>query len=352
MTHLSVLTRPSQLKALFNDSDKHQKALNNDSGYFMSQILGKCVGLINPPSWNKVRAVTEVPFRHDAVVFQTAVVQRHVEAHFARLHQASELSRGLIHPAKDLKMLPFWVVCEMFYGTLPEDYLTRIGDLASPREQLMKHVMRGGLTRFAFSQWLPTQANRALRDFKAKWKQLNREILRFCQQYNQSSPIITMWKNVYNGDIAEDQLLQTLDEALFANLDVTTGGLSWNLVYLAAYKEVQEKLRAEVEGFSLSENIAGYLKRQTSLLQCCVMESSRLKPLAAFSVPQSAPTDRVVDGYVIPAMSNIVVDSYSLNINNEYWGPDNHTYRPERFMNRNNTELRYLFWRFGFGPRQ
>lgn len=318
----------------------------------MSQLLGKCVGLINPPVWNKVRAVTEIPFRHDAVVLRTADVQRHVEAHFARLHERSDLSRGLIHPAKDLKMLPFWVVCEMFYGPLPQGYLTRIVDLASPREQLMKYVIRGGLSRFAFSRWLPTEANRALHDFRVKWKQLNRDIVHFCQQHNRSSPIIAMWRSVCNGEIAEDQWLQTLDEALFANLDVTTGGLSWNLVYLAAYSKVQEKLRAEVEKAVSAGSMAEYLNRQTSLLQCCVMESSRLKPLAAFSVPQSTPTNRVVDGYVIPAMTNIVVDAYSLNINNEYWGPDNHTFRPERFMMRNHTELRYLFWRFGFGPRQ
>ena len=318
----------------------------------MSQLLGKCVGLINPPSWNRVRAVTEPPFRHDAAVLRTADVQRHVETHFAHLHKASDLSRGLIHPAQDLKMLPFWIVCEMFYGPLPQEYLTRIGSLASPREQLMKYVIRGGLSRFSFSRWLPTEANRALHDFKVKWRQLNRDIVQFCQQHNQNSPIIAMWKSVSNGEIDEDQWLQTLDEALFANLDVTTGGLSWNLVYLAAYREVQENLRAEVEDSISTGSMTEYLHRQTSLLQCCIMESSRLKPLAAFSVPQSAPTDRVVDGYVIPANTNIVVDSYSLNINNEYWGPDNHTFRPERFVKKNNTELRYLFWRFGFGPRQ
>lgn len=318
----------------------------------MSQLLGKCVGLINPPSWNKVRAVTEVPFRHDAAVLHTEAVQRHVETHFSRLNERSDLSRGLIHPAQDLKMLPFWVVCEMFYGRLPEEYLARIGALAPPREQLMKYVIRGGLSRFSFSQWLPTEANRALKGFRGEWRQLNRDIIHFCQQHNHDSPILAMWRCVSSGEIDEDQWLQTLDEALFANLDVTTGGLSWNLVYLAAYPKAQERLRAEVQEAISSGKMSEYLNRQTSLLQCCILESSRLKPLAAFSVPQSAPTNRVVDGYVVPANTNIVVDTYSLNINNEYWAPDNHTYRPERFMNGNRTELRYLFWRFGFGPRQ
>ena len=204
-------------------------------------------------------------------------------------------------------MLPFWVVCEMFYGPLPKEYLARIGDLTAPREQLMKYVVRGGLSRFVWSQWLPTAENRALHDFRVKWRQLNRDIVDFCQQNNPSSPILEMWRSVRNSDISEDQWLQTLDEALFANLDVTTGGLSWNLVYLAAYPEVQDKLRAEVEAAASSDNLAEYLQRQTTLLQSCILESSRLKPLAAFSVPQSAPTDRIVEGFVVPANMGKIV---------------------------------------------
>ena len=34
------------------------------------------------------------------------------------------------------------------------------------------------------------------------------------------------------------------------------------------------------------------------------------------------------------------------------WAPDNTVYRPERFLGKRGSELRYKFWRFGFGPRQ
>ncbi|KAJ5433656.1 uncharacterized protein N7458_012812 [Penicillium daleae] len=94
-----------------------------------------------------------------------------------------------------------------------------------------------------------------------------------------------------------------------------------------------------------------YLQSASTYLQACILESSRLKPLAAFSVPQSAPTDRVVSGYKMPANTNFVVNAYALNMRSDHWGPDNDTYRPERFLARDKVKLRYLFWRFGFGPR-
>jgi cytochrome P450 len=70
------------------------------------------------------------------------------------------------------------------------------------------------------------------------------------------------------------------------------------------------------------------------------------------TIPQSAPTDRIVNGFRIPAGTNYVVDSWGLNVRKKFWAPDNTVYRPERFLGRSATELRYHFWRFGFGPRQ
>jgi cytochrome P450 len=69
-------------------------------------------------------------------------------------------------------------------------------------------------------------------------------------------------------------------------------------------------------------------------------------------VPQSALTERVVDGFRIPAKTNFVINSDALNIQNSYWGDERNIYRPERFLELKSTELRDNYWRFGFGPRQ
>ena len=85
----------------------------------------------------------------------------------------------------------------------------------------------------------------------------------------------------------------------------------------------------------------------------CIQESARLKPMAAFTLAQAAPTERVIDGFAIPAGTNFVVDTNAVNVLDPFWGEDSYVYRPQRFLEALRTaSLRYRFWRFGFGPRQ
>ncbi|KAL6808125.1 cytochrome P450 [Trichoderma camerunense] len=347
-----VLTQPEQLQIVFHDSDKHKKAINNDSGYFMGQLLGQCVGLISPPQWQGVRTITEVPFRHQTSIANTGVIEEFVCDYFSKLEIEGNLSRGMLHPTHDLKMLPFWVVCYFLYGRLPVHMTEALKDLVECREELMRDVIKGGISRFSFSRLLPTAANRRLREFKDRWLLFNRTAEEYARTHGTNCPIISMFDAVRLGTISEDQLLQTLDETLFANLDVTTGGLAWNPVFLAAYPTCQQRLRQEMQDVLDQAAMQKYLQNPSTYLQACILESSRLRPLAAFSVPQSAPTPRVLDGYIIPASTNFIVDAYALNVRNSYWAPDNETFRPDRFLGRKNMELRYQFWRFGFGPRQ
>lgn len=318
----------------------------------MNRLLGKCVGLISGDEWRSVRALTEVPFGHRATVNRVADIERHVVDHFGHLHSHGRLKDQILHPAEDMKMLPFWVVCEIFYGRLPPPLLQELRHLAPLRERIFQYVIRGGLTRFAWARWLPTTANAELRTFQRRWKAFNDAAYAHAKARDPLTPIVQLYNAKRSGQMTEDQLLQTLDESLYANLDVTTGGLSWNLVFLAAHPDVQDRLRSEAQAALDEGRLHAYAQSESTYLAACVLESSRLKPLAAFSVPQAAPTAREVDGYVIPAGTNFIVDAYALNIRSDTWAPDKTAYRPDRFLTRRGTELRYRFWRFGFGPRQ
>ncbi|MCJ1248061.1 hypothetical protein MMC30_005276 [Trapelia coarctata] len=348
-----VLTRPEHLKEVFGDSDQHSKAANNNSGYLMSQLLGQCVGLLSGTNWRALRQVSETPFLHQNMPAYIPNIRRHVRNHFENLEKHGNLRSSLIHPAEDLKMLPFWIVAEVFYGQLPPNLIQHLRSLITLREDLFKLVIRGGLCRFSWTRFLPIQSTKNLAKFKKEWKAFNLCAYKHAKQSSSSASIVAMFEAVHRGVITQEQLYQTVDEALFANLDVTTGGISWNPVFLAADLSSQERLRKEILSTPPTD-FRKYVLNSSTYLAACISESSRLKPLAAFSVPQSAPTDRLVGGYVVPAGTNFIVDAYALNVRNEYWGSDAAEYRPHRFLETHNskTKLRYHFWRFGFGPRQ
>ncbi|KAF4636129.1 hypothetical protein G7Y89_g1953 [Cudoniella acicularis] len=357
MTSEIVLTTPEHIKSVFRDSDKHFKAVDNNSGFFMHEILGQCVGLISGAKWKAVKTAVEIPFIHQNIRNHVSSVQRHTKEYFKVLEGKGNLSKRKLDPVADIKMLPFWIIVDIIYGGLSPGMEAQLCKLAPQREELFKFVIHGGLTRFWFSRLLPLKANKELKAFKHDWKAFNDSAYRHALELGIKTPFVSMHHAIERGEISEDQLLQTLDEMIFANLDVTMGGISWNLVFLAANPHIQDQLRDEIgEQRSLAaidvEKFNNYLVSSSSLLAACVLESARLKPLAAFSVPQAAPTDRIIDGYRIPALTNFLVDTCALNITNPFWGPDSTIYRPGRFLERKGPELRYNYWRFGFGPRQ
>ncbi|KAL2869635.1 cytochrome P450 monooxygenase gliC [Aspergillus lucknowensis] len=347
-----VLQTPEHIKLVFRDSDRHSKAVNNDSGYLMGEVLGQCLGLISGRDWRSLRGVCEAVFTHSKAIDYLDLIHSRVGDY---LQQCSSLRHGTLDPVEDFKFLPFLIIGDILYGDMTREMEDELCSMAPLRERLFQFVIKGGLARYRWSQYLPTEANRALRDFRSWWVAFNQAAYRRARELAATAtPVYQLFNAVDDGLITAENAYQTLDEMLFANLDVTLGGLSWNPVFLAANPDVQEELYENITTAQEAEGLVmpRYLQDSSTYLAACIRESSRLKPLAAFSVPQAAPTTHVLDGYSIPAGTNYVVDAYALNIEHEFWGPDRHEYRPGRFLGLKGADLRYHMWRFGFGPRQ
>lgn len=317
----------------------------------MSQVLGQCLGLISGASWRALRKESGSAFLHSQANDALPLILDHVQVFVETEIRSKALLRGALDPVEDFKFLPFFIVAEILYGKLTDDMKRALLHMASLREELFKHIIQGGIPRFAVSKHLPIASNRLLSGFQRKWQEFNEKALqRAIENKWASLPVFQLFNTAKHEDFNRENVLQTMDEMLFANLDVTMGALSWNLVFLAHKEDTQKKLYAEIEEHT--NDLLSYLRSSETHLASCILESARLKPLAAFSVPQSAPTDRHIDDYLVPAKTNFVIDAYSLNIRNSFWGQDSMIYRPERWEEVSQTETRYNYWRFGFGPRQ
>jgi cytochrome P450 len=356
LTKCRVVTHADHIRAIFKDSDNHTKAVNNDAGWLMGELLGQCLGLISGTPWRDLYAITSIPFTHKKATSYIPQITEAVKEHFAVLEKDGNLKHARMHPVDDLRLIPFWIVADIIYGKLSDKHQEQLRNIIPIREDLFKRVIQGGLARSSWSQYLPTETNKELQRFKRQWADFNLGVYLASKGSKEEVPIVDMYKAVESGRITSDELLQTLDEMLFANLDVTMGGLSWNLLFLASDAKVQHAIREEwklrAETRDGPHAWQEYMASSSTLLNASILESARLKPLAAFSVPQSAPSDRLVGGYRIPAGTNIIVDTHALNIRNPYWGDDGSLFRPERFLERKPLEMRYQYWRFGFGPRQ
>ncbi|CAG8976232.1 hypothetical protein HYALB_00011997 [Hymenoscyphus albidus] len=375
-----VISRPEDIKIVFWDSSRHKKAVANDSGFLMLQLLGDCLGLISKQEWSGLQKVVEPSFRastsNSYLPFNRQSTKQFLETLLPQGHDKP--SQYALNPLEDLKMLPFRIVTNIIYRKLDKE-ISRLESLIPLRESLWNHMIAGGVIRYRWSRYLPLETNKKLRAWKEQWESFNnhaaskaRYLYEKSNGETQKPTILDLYSAIEKRQISFPQALQTIDEMLFANLDVTMGGISWNLVFLAENGAAQDKLKAEIDSLqnvhrgtfrSVPEDWIpdAYNISSKTFLHACILESARLRPLAAFSVPQSAPTSRIVVrgegscGYLIPPNTNFVIDSHALNIHNHYWGSsreERETYCPERFLQQKGTELRYNYWRFGFGPRQ
>lgn len=320
----------------------------------MHQLLGICLGLVSGAAWRSLRKATEAPFTRTATSTYVQLVLGHAKQHVASLCKTNP-DRWQLRPYADLRIYPFLTLADVLYGELTPNLRARLLDIIPGRDLVFTHIIYGGMTRYSWARFFPIKANRQMQTFKAAWGRWNddahNEALKSLDK-GDSAPILHMYESVANGTTSREALLQTLDEMLFANLDVTIGALAWAFVFIAAYPQVQTRLLSELR--AEPEQPDAYLMSQSNYLHHILLEAGRLRPVAAFSVAQACPTERQLGSFKLPAGSKFVVDAHALNVRDPLWAPDNTTFRPERWecvSVQRAKDVRYCYWRFGFGPR-
>jgi cytochrome P450 len=360
LTAWRVLTRQEHMPIVFKDSHLHAKSVNFDAGWLFGELVGKAVGLLSGQDWNRVRDVFAPSFHRTKVDEFLPVMQRRVKQCLDELHTSPKVHADgtlTISPADDLRLLSFWVLCDILYGDMTPGMEANMLEIVSERERVWANVTAGGLSRLSIGRYLPTSSKRTLKLFRAHWYQFNRQACsRARRELNGIPPVCAYYDAVEREELTEREMLDTMDEILFANLDVTIGSLSWVLIFMATHPKIQDQLREEIGNNSSQESPTlwdQYISGSSTLLMACLLESARLRPIASFSGAQSPPTDREVGSYVIPGGMNVTVDIHGLNTDDPSWGDDRDQFNPRRFLDAKSHSLfRYRLWRFGFGPRQ
>ncbi|KAL7942002.1 cytochrome P450 [Trichoderma barbatum] len=344
-----VITKPEHVQAFYKDSHTHIKASDNNSGWLFGELLGSCVGVVSQKRWMRVRTPFEHHFTRPASLQRSSLFLDEARKFLQSMNKNKKSI--IINVTDDLKYCPFFMVASIFFGplsTAQRDEMYMIGPL---REALFRDAFSGGINRYAFARYLPGSAMPKLREFQRLWEDFVKRSFNETD-LSSGSAIVSLWEAVKRGEISKEELLQTLDESLFANLDVTAHALSWNILRVAHHTSIQNEVRQEIEAnYKFEEAYDEYLRRENTLLAACILESSRLHPILPFSNPEAAPINKTISNYRIARNTDVIVDSYAINVDNDYW--ENSTeFNPRRHFGKRDQSRRYNMWRFGFGPRQ
>jgi cytochrome P450 len=195
--------------------------------------------------------------------------------------------------------------------------------------------------------------------FRAAKRELERIVLDIVQKRRERGEtgggdvlarLLTDLEEETDGEVRRRRLHDELVTILLAGHETTASTLAWTWYELSRNPEVAERMRAEAREV-LGDGLPTYedLHRLTYTTMV-IQETMRLHP-AVWILPRVSIEAEEVDGYSIPAGSNVLICPYTLHRHPGFWTePDR--FDPERFQqDKAAARHRYAYIPFGGGPR-
>ncbi len=207
----------------------------------------------------------------------------------------------------------------------------------------------------ALPAWMPAPGRRRFQQVIAQMDRIVYRIIAVGQQ--KSSPenhLLAMLLDAVDEETGEgmtdQQLRDEVTTLLIAGYETTSTMLSWAFDFLVRYPEVMQKLQGEVDAVLAGRRPTFADLPKLAYMRMVLYETLRLRP-SAWQVPRLTIADDEIDGYRIPAGTNIMALIYMCHRHPDEW-PDPEQFDPERFSVERSEGRHNLAWMpFGAGQR-
>ncbi|XP_066283978.1 cytochrome P450 2U1-like [Branchiostoma lanceolatum] len=152
--------------------------------------------------------------------------------------------------------------------------------------------------------------------------------------------------------LKEENTLHIVGDFLAAGTETSATTLSWALLYLALNPAWQRKVQEELDTVVGSDEIPPYSRREElPYTEATILESQRIRTTVPLSVPHCTSSPTSLQGYDIPAHTQVWVNLWSVHMDPAYWShPD--TFDPSRFLDDNGrVKVPEAFMPFSTGRR-
>ncbi|XP_069722814.1 cytochrome P450 1A5-like [Phaenicophaeus curvirostris] len=156
--------------------------------------------------------------------------------------------------------------------------------------------------------------------------------------------------------IPKEKIVNLVNDLFGAGFDTVTTGLSWSLLYLVTYPDIQKKIQEELDQTIGQERKPRLSDRgMLPYTEAFILEMFRHASFVPFTLPHSTTRDTVLNGYYIPKDRCVFVNQWQVNHDEKLW-KDPMTFNPERFLNAERTEVNKVDGEkviiFGLGKRR
>ncbi|KAJ5750795.1 cytochrome P450 monooxygenase GliC2 [Penicillium manginii] len=298
-----VITTPEDVAKFYQDANSHNKTFHRRSGWVTNSVLGEAVGFVSGDRWRVFQKIL------DPLVSNSVAVK-----HIPRINQAGSefvasipnvrIDKGgandplIISAARTFMPFPLLETSRVFFGEMEDTEKAELLEIGGIYSKALLLLFENGPFRRWLGYWMHTPTEyKATKEFLNRWDSFNDKIAQARQNRN-DLPITQLWKHVHQGTITQKELIQTITEMTYTNLDVTSHVITTTCLFLADNRATQDALLAEID---LHRNdIEKYLGRKDTLLHYAFLEAMRLQPVLPFTLPEASITDKELGGYHIP----------------------------------------------------
>ncbi|KAK3716215.1 hypothetical protein LTR37_006660 [Vermiconidia calcicola] len=157
-------------------------------------------------------------------------------------------------------------------------------------------------------------------------------------------------------EMDENAVTSMATSNIFAGSDTTAISTRAIIYYLLKNPEAKNKLINEIEVLKRQGKLSDPVKLSEaddmSYLQAVMYEALRLHPAVGMSLPRVVPEGGCdIAGKYIPPGSVVGANPWVIHRNNEVFGEDVDSFRPERWLKEDNGDMHRFFFAFGSGAR-
>lgn len=159
-----------------------------------------------------------------------------------------------------------------------------------------------------------------------------------------------------NTQVSDEKIVGIVNDLFGAGFDTVSTFLSWAVMYLVAYPEIQEKLHQEIkENVAMDRSPRLADRSNLPFLGAFIMELFRHSSFVPFTIPHCTTKDTSLNGFFIPKDTCVFVNQWQVNHDPTVW-KDPFTFRIERFLNADGMGINKLeaekVMTFGLGKRR
>ncbi|CAG03127.1 unnamed protein product, partial [Tetraodon nigroviridis] len=159
-----------------------------------------------------------------------------------------------------------------------------------------------------------------------------------------------------NIQVSDEKIVGIVNDLFGAGFDTVATALSWSVMYMVAYPELQERLHQELKRkVDLDRTPRLSDKQHLPFLEAFILESFRHSSFLPFTIPHCTSKDTSLNGYFIPKDTCVFINQWQINHDPEQW-TDPSSFNPDRFLSADGTEVNKLLGEkvmmFGMGKRR